>query len=80
MRNVCLLPTGGVWDSSVEVALSNSVTFLHSLWHKLSFSWEFASSGKLSMHIISFPVQRVMVVGMAELLYHRSIFRAEGIF
>lgn len=49
MRNVCLLPTGGVWDSSVEVALNNSATFLHSLWHKPSFSWEIASSGKLSM-------------------------------
>lgn len=42
MRNVCLLPTGGIWDSSEEVALNNSATFLQSLWHELSFSWEIA--------------------------------------
>lgn len=42
MRNVCLLPTRGIWDKSEEIALNNSAIFLQSLWHDLSFSWEIA--------------------------------------
>lgn len=75
MRNIYLLPSGGIWDCSEEVAL-NRATFLHCdmklLFLRNYIIWKTTNAMRDNM---PFTIQRVMLVNTAKLLYHRNMLK-----